>query len=1069
MLERSGDHVIVKKNMLLRSGTHRRVSFRGTPSGRLSVRVTSRRGPGLGDSEEPIEDDSGIVSENTPNYEVASLALNPLIGPRAGEPPPNGAASHRLSNFGFASLSTAAGLFETLVGERLDTPPDPGEPGVAESRPLPPELRPKITSFGVDGLVVVVEPVRPDLPPLPMPDVHVKVQVRGGNVLAQDTLSNAESSSPILNVGSSFPSHEIIDVTFSNPNDFPIMVNTFIDVQNDLDINVTRVSRSLVGRLFADALVWLAPTVRVRDGTMRLDFSSEARHTLDLDPLVLDLGFDIDATVTIEPAEFRFLSHESVIRQVATILRDEVAGVNIPNMTLPSVPADFVEQVVAAFFSPTRTLEHLFDEEMGLRRIQWQLALANHPILSVPPQLSGHPDDVAMKFDYRLTRLRVGASVLEIGVDTIELSLLVVLRSASRPERHPARQMRHDFVRAGFLLPRFEFLVDIGNIEAQLDIDIPGGPVTQPIDWLIEEVGEEIVEALLDWFENDFEDELRTTGLSYLTDISSLVGEMATSIVRQIANRDHIFRQLRMNSREWIIHTLDPAQLAVPYSPPDLVDHRFDDLTVNVPQQDPIDGSMDRNAASRLDRIEHLVFLMMENRSFDHMLGYLSHPNYRGRNDVAGLDGRARPLGGDFVGTSATPQPNPRNIFFPDPGHSAATVARQIADGAMNGFVSEFAFRLERDKRINPEGNFNDPERVLKFHTPEQIQVYDRLTRTDLILDNWFSSIPGGTYPNRMCYYTGVTPHMTNSEIFEDVGYFTDLTIFDLLDHEGIEWRVFESDISFLRMFDRYRLEETKIRPMREFFERTDDLPPVTFIDPNFYGVPSAAEANDDHPPAKITEGQEFVRRLIEHMQDLQSWPKTMFVITYDEHGGFADHVPPPGTPHSSFPPNPDATTSVPVAHSTVRNYGVRVPTFVVSDVVTPGGVGSRIYDHATVLRTIIEKFMPQLGRSAIVPERVRRSRHLGELIESGDRLDFTRPRFAELVGSSRVSGRLSADTPSVDNLSLLNGLLTDRMVLQPQSSSTVVQDSDAIRPHLGAPADPDDFSTLLRRLGKPF
>src|SRR5690606_402364 len=114
------------------------------------------------------------------------------------------------------------------------------------------------------------------------------------------------------------------------------------------------------------------------------------------------------------------------------------------------------------------------------------------------------------------------------------------------------------------------------------------------------------------------------------------------------------------------------------------------------------------------------------------------------------------------------------------------------------------------------------------------------------------------------------------------------------------------------------------------------------------------------------------------------SWPRTMLVVTYDEHGGFRDHVPPPGTPASDFPPAADGTPGVPVAHPGVANYGVRVPAFVVSPVITAGGVGHRIYDHASVFRTVIERFMPNLRNSAILPERVRRARHLGELIEPG-------------------------------------------------------------------------------------
>lgn len=1063
MLEGQDDHVIVKRHMLLRPGTRRRVSFRATPGGRLSVNVFTKRGPGLGDSEDPV-DDGPLVS--APTFEELGITLAPLLGRNRAGSSGDRPARHRLSAVGSRSLAAASTTFETVVGPRLGAIPGDGPPGVAEARPLPPGLRPGISVFDPGGGIIVVDPPfdPPDVPPVPMPPVDVSVAVRDGATLAEGTLSDADGSSTRLNVGPSFPQHGVIDVTFSNPNDYPIHVGTFIRVRNDLDITTTRVSLSLIGRLFAGTLVWLAPTIGVRNGTLRLDFASEARHTLELDPLVVDLDFDLDAEVVIEPARFRFLSHEAAIREVATALRAEVARVRVPNRNLPAIPGAFVDEVVEAFFSPVQTLENLFENVMHLESVQWRAALARRPILVAPSQRAGARDDVAMRFNYRLNELRAEASVLEIGVDTIDVSLLVVLRSGSRQEPHPAIEMREDFVRAGFLVPRFDFTINIGDIDSDLDIDIPGGPVTKPLEWLAEEVGEEAVEALLEWLKDDFEDEIRVTGMSYLTDMSSLIGELATGIVREIADRDHIFRSLRLDPQAWVIETIDPAQLTLPFVPDDPVDHRFDDIDVTVSTADPIDGPMAASASTRLGRIDHLVFLMMENRSFDHVLGYMSHPSFGARSDVNGLDGRSLALGGSFVDSRATPQPGPRDSFYTDPGHSAATVARQIADGAMNEFVSEFAGRLERDDAINPKGNFNDPERVLQFHTPDQLDTYDLLTRTDMVLDQWFCSIPGGTYPNRMCYYSGVTPHMNNAEVFADAGYFTHLTVFDLLDRFGVDWRVFESDISFLRMFDRYRLDETRIRPIGEFFRRSADLPPVTFIDPNFFGVPSGAEANDDHPPAKISVGQDFVRRVIDHLQGFDGWPRTMLVITYDEHGGFADHVPPPGTPRSDFPPNPDGTPSVPVAHPDAASYGVRVPTFVVSEVATAGGVGSRIYDHATVMRTVIERFLPQLRESAIIPERVRRARHLGELVEPGITTSIPRVRFGDAVVSRGVVTRVAASGVSVGS-----DLLGGGAVLQPDRPGVIVTDSDAIRPHRTRGRDVEDFSTLLLQLGNPF
>lgn len=365
---------------------------------------------------------------------------------------------------------------------------------------------------------------------------------------------------------------------------------------------------------------------------------------------------------------------------------------------------------------------------------------------------------------------------------------------------------------------------------------------------------------------------------------------------------------------------------------------------------------------------------MMENRSFDHMLGYLSHPEFGGRPDVDGLDGSERELGGDLTDTHTTPLAGPAASFWPNLPHAYDSIMRQINDGQMNGFASEYGRILDKTRGLNPKGLHNDPERALRFQTPDVVTTYDRLAREYTICDRWFSSVPAGTYPNRACYYSGVTPALFNRAL--DFGYLSELTLFDVLDHVGVEWRVFESDITFLRVYRNFRIDQDRVRPISEM---TDPLPPVTFIDPAFTGFPSDLPNNDDQPPTSVRAGQAFLDRIVRFVENSSCWEKTLLVITYDEHGGFADHVPPPGAPGSSHPPN--GPVQIPRSHPDASTYGVRVPAFVVSPLVARGGVSHQIFDHAAVLRTLLQRFAPQHVNSAIIPERVRRSRHLGEVL----------------------------------------------------------------------------------------
>lgn len=1046
MLESIDDHVIHKSAMLLRPGAQRRIPFRGTPGGRVQIKVMTKKGPGLGDTLDPVDDG--------PNpFLGGGSVFTPILGPTAstanlGPPAP------RFSPVTATSVASATHTAPDLSG--LD-----GPPGAVAMAPLPPELDP---NFGGGGLVV-----GPDPPAIPPPPVNVSVDVRGGPRLGGSTPGPNE----LLDVLTPFPGHDIVDVTFTNPNDFPIVVKTFIAVRNDLDVSTTDVPRELLERIFSDTLVWLAPDLEVRDGVLRFRFAREAQETLGLDPVEIDAGIDIDLSLTISPVGegIRLIDHATAIRESATLLKDDV----------PGAPNRFIEDVVDTFFSFTKSLEQLFSDDMGLDESDWKDALARQPLLTKQPGLAASRDDVALAFGYRLTEIVGGTSSIEVRVDSIDLELVIVLRSASRQERHPATEMRNDFVRGGFLMPQFAFNMAIGDVDIDVDIDLPGGIATKLFELAAEEFGEEVIEALVEWLKDDFAELVSGLGTKILNGLySPLLGELATGVVRQIANRDHVFRHLRANQNGWVIDTLALDQLALPFVEPDSIDHRFDDIDDNLPTEDPIDGPMPDSAAPLLGRIDHMVFLMMENRSFDHMLGYLSHPDFGNRADVEGLDGSARSLGGDFVGTSATPQPSPRDAFHPSPSHHASAVERQIANGAMNGFVSSFAYDLERTD-IRPSGNLNDPERILRFHTPDQLETYHDLTETALVLDHWYCSVPGGTYPNRSCYYTGVTPHMNNSELAHDAGYLNHLTLFELMDREGIDWIVYESDISFLRMFNRYRLNVTRIRPIEEFFARTEPLPPVTFIDPNFNGAPSGLRPpNDDHAPASIAAGQQFVDSVLAKYQQLDADGTGLALITYDEHGGFADHVPPPGTPTSNFPPDPDGSLTVPVAHPDARSYGVRVPTFLVSNQIERGGVGSRVYDHATVYRTIVERFMSDLKTSTVLPERVRRARHLGELIESV-------PSPPPFVGGADVAvagaggtaaaapGRPSQPTAAVGGQPVAAGQPVARVGgTQPTPVSrgpgaVVHRITDEHRPHLAEPPDPEDFHELLRRIGNPF
>lgn len=1025
-LENDEEHIIAKRvdeEILLRPRAKFTLSFRGTPGGKVTVRVGSKKGPGLGDTEEPVDDGSGpviIVDDLLTHIEVGKMKRQARR--RAG-------TTKKLRRVPQEVREEV--LFDTIVRHSLPSEEDGGE-AVALKRPESAGIhRPTLGLDTADDLVVTV-PERPDHSPQPRPRpaVGVSIEVREGVRLAQNNLlGTADGPSMEFLRAGPFPGHDIVDVTYTNLEEFPILVYTFVHVQNEFTPSTTELSSTLLQRVFGGTLLWLAPVISVRDGLFRFAFQDEVMHTLGLNPVTTNIGVSADVGLRIEPISFELLNHEEIVQQLVT---DFVGRLSTALPTGSHFAQGLDADLVDAYFREADSIQRILEEFPDL--VPWKKFLNEFPILKSGHFYGLNRDDVGLRFHLRLTEVSAGLSVLKLNVDTVTATLDVVLYSGSRPEPHSSHLLRDDFVSAGFVVPRFHLQVDIGDID--VDIDLPGGSVVKPFEF----VAEAGLEGLAEWLKDSASKRLVDEGMGFLEKTRVALGEYATTMVHQISNRGHVLRRLAATPRGWKVVTRDPAELAVPYVEPDTADRRFDGIAERVPPVSPMDGPIPEGAHQRLQRVDHLVFLMMENRSFDHMLGYLSHPNHAGRGDVDGLDGGSVALGGAFTGTSATPQSEVRDVFRPDPGHGVETVALQINGGRMDGFVSEFFHRLESGADVRIQGNLRDPERVLRFHTADQLPVYDRLTRTDMALDRWFSSVPGATYPNRFCYYTGVTPHLANAQIFADAGYQPQLTFLDVLDHEGVDWICYESDFSFVRVFENFRLDTQRIRPIEELFTRGSSLPPVTLIDPNFTGAPSSGAANDDHPPTSIAAGQAFVSSVIGALQDLPSWPRTMLVITYDEHGGFADHVPPPGTPLSDFPLRSEGSEGVIPAHPDLVSLGVRVPAMVVSPVITAGSIGHGVFEHASVFRTVLERFAPDLVNSPIIAERVRAARHLGELVE---------PDPTSSADISRVP------TPFTFSSRVASGV--------------VHRYSDDFRPHLAPPPTLEDLDLFIARFGNPI
>jgi phospholipase C len=406
-----------------------------------------------------------------------------------------------------------------------------------------------------------------------------------------------------------------------------------------------------------------------------------------------------------------------------------------------------------------------------------------------------------------------------------------------------------------------------------------------------------------------------------------------------------------------------------------------------------------------LSKIDHIVVLMQENRSFDQVLGYLSRDKIN--PDVEGLlppdnpGSQAQfnrfPIGDPAFGRNFFPQKSdpgkpPRaratawpSFAFPGPCHEHDCVVRQMNN--MGGFVADFAGRLGITDPSGAEAQ-ESLRLVMDYFGPDDLPVYAALAREFGVCDHWFTSHVGSTFPNRFVLLTGDLNRdpVGNVELDEpELGKMTPIqrpTLFDHLDRFGVSWRLFEHGYCFLRMFGRHTFDVTNIvsfdDPLRGFeaAARGGTLPSVTLIEPDYIDLPPG---NDDHPPTDMAEGQNLVNRILQALLTSPNWERTLFVITYDEHGGFYDHVQPPND-------------AAPIGGS-LTVLGPRVPALVISPLVERGKVFHSRFDHTSIGATILRRFCARPPR---ISPRLDAALDLREVLT----LDAPRPRsdFASLV-----------------------------------------------------------------------
>ncbi len=355
-----------------------------------------------------------------------------------------------------------------------------------------------------------------------------------------------------------------------------------------------------------------------------------------------------------------------------------------------------------------------------------------------------------------------------------------------------------------------------------------------------------------------------------------------------------------------------------------------------------------------LSKIDHIVVVMMENRSFDHMLGYLSREG--GRADIEGLlweAGDTRTQANFYDGRYYYPVPLTDTQAFSteamSPDHSHEGVKAQMADG-MGHFVSDYAKRKVGDMP-------DTLQLVMGYYGAQELPVYDMLAREFAVCDHWFCSHVGPTWPNRFVTLTGDLNRDSYGEPEVDTPDTSDFTpaetttIFDLLTSREVSWLYFEQRASIIRAFTKYTFDMTNVLEFDHFEDTVKaGLPSVTFVDPLFGDLPAGVGSphdNDDAPPSDLKDGQAFISSVYQTLFESglnKNAARTMLVIVYDEHGGFYDHVEPPAN-----------ATSLTGQNS--GKLGPRVPALVVSPWTPAGLVLKDTFDHCSIAATILRRF----------------------------------------------------------------------------------------------------------------
>ncbi|MGC2108885.1 MAG: alkaline phosphatase family protein [Candidatus Korobacteraceae bacterium] len=385
---------------------------------------------------------------------------------------------------------------------------------------------------------------------------------------------------------------------------------------------------------------------------------------------------------------------------------------------------------------------------------------------------------------------------------------------------------------------------------------------------------------------------------------------------------------------------------------------------------------------SLLNKINHVVVVMLENRSFDHMLGFLyadsknQSPHGKPFEGLTGnetvSDGKGRTVQVYKIQAS-----DPYPYFMPgaDPGEGylntnsqlfgTKTAPTPIVPATNQGFVSNFSYTLGWESKLpNMVIPGTKPSMIMGMYTPQMLPVLSGLAKGYAVSDQWYASAPTETLPNRAFVCCATSQGFVSDD---NIKTCSAPSIFTALGKKSATWAVYGYDAPPLT---RGSITDITDAPEANFGEFPDfqsavkagKLANYVFLEPKW-----GKDGSSQHPNYDVSQGEQFLHDVYYTLYGSSVWPNTLLIITYDEHGGCYDHVSPP---ENAVPPDNSAGED----GFDFKRFGLRVPAVLISPLIQSGTVyrsaSATPFDHTSILSTLEARFgvSPLTKRDAAAP-----------------------------------------------------------------------------------------------------